>query len=499
MTRSFYRRLARFVEGSAFRAERRQFLGTSALAGTFLLSKTALPKFGRPQGKRVVVVGAGFSGLSCAYELQSVGYDVTVLEARNRVGGRVLSSNDFVQGRVVEIGAELIGSNHPTWMAYKDTFGLSMLDLSENEEWEQPISLFGNRLSKDEAKALLVEMDEVFSKSLDVLSKDIDPDQPWLSPNAKQLDADNTLKWLASLDCSENCRRALHTEFMSNNGQVLSNQSFLGNLTQVKGHGNAMSYRDESEIYRCAGGNQQLAFKLAEKIKNLTLELPVRTIDYTGKVVTITCADGRVLECDDVVISVPPSMWSKIEFRPGLPASLNPQMGLNTKWFAHMKNRFWQKNNQEQYSLNDGIFNMTWEGTDGQPGDQDCVFVAFNGGSSADRARSLPRKEQEAAYLQELEVLYPGFKENLAGKTFFMNWPNEPWTKASYSFPAPGQITTQGPILHNGLNNRLHFAGEHTCYRYVGYMEGALYSGSKLAARLALRDNLVKVSNKQQK
>lgn len=469
-------------------------MASGVAASTYLLSDNLLSGFGRPGGKRVVVVGAGFSGLACAYELQAIGYDVTVLEARNRVGGRVLSSTSFVEGRTVEIGGELIGSNHPTWMRYKDKFGLTMLDLSENEEWEQPIVINRNRLSKEEAKALLAEMDEVFSKGLDPLSEPVNPDLPWLTPNAKELDQKSTKEWLDKLQCSEPCRRALAIEFMSNNGQDIARQSFLGNLTQVKGHGNAMSYRDESEIYRCTGGNQQLAKKLAEKVKNLTLELPVRSIDYDNKII-ITCNDGREIECDDVVIAVPPSVWSKIEFRPGLPAILSPQMGLNTKWFAHMKDRFWRKNNQEQYAMNDGVFNMTWEGTDGQEGDKDAVFVAFNGGPFAERARALSDEERKEAYLKELEVLYPGFRENLAGKTFFMNWPSEPWTKASYSFPAPGQITTQGPILHTGIRNKLHFCGEHTCYRFVGYMEGALYSGTKLAERLAIRDNLLQTAS----
>ena len=163
-----------------------------------------------------------------------------------------------------------------------------------------------------------------------------------------------------------------------------------------------------------------------------------------------------------------------------------------SKWFAHLKSRFWQKAEQEQYALNDGVFNMTWEGTDAQDGDENVVFVAFSGGPSAERARALRGEAQKAAYLTELETLYPGFKDSLAGKTFFMDWPNDAWTKASYSFPAPGQITTQGPILYDGLQGRLHFAGEHTCYRFVGYMEGALYSGSQLAKRLAKRDGVVK-------
>jgi monoamine oxidase len=98
------------------------------------------------------------------------------------------------------------------------------------------------------------------------------------------------------------------------------------------------------------------------------------------------------------------------------------------------------------------------------------------------------------AYVAELDLLYPGFAENLSAagnQTFFMDWPNEPWVKTSYSFPAPGQITTHGKTLYEGLDQHLHFAGEHTCYRFVGFMEGALYSGSQLALRLAKRDGVI--------
>jgi monoamine oxidase len=75
-----------------------------------------------------------------------------------------------------------------------------------------------------------------------------------------------------------------------------------------------------------------------------------------------------------------------------------------------------------------------------------------------------------------------------------MCWPAERWTGASYSFPAPGQVTTVGPMLRAGIDNRIHFAGEHCCYAFVGYMEGALNSGAALAKRLATRDGLLKPS-----
>ncbi len=70
------------------------------------------------------------------------------------------------------------------------------------------------------------------------------------------------------------------------------------------------------------------------------------------------------------------------------------------------------------------------------------------------------------------------------------NWPRDPWALAGYSFPAPGQVTTVGPLLHEGLG-RLHFADEHACYKFVGYMEGALNSGVSVARRLAARDGVI--------
>jgi monoamine oxidase len=71
-----------------------------------------------------------------------------------------------------------------------------------------------------------------------------------------------------------------------------------------------------------------------------------------------------------------------------------------------------------------------------------------------------------------------------------MVWPDEEFTQAGYSFPAPGQVTTVGPLLAKGMG-RLHFAGEHACYKFVGYMEGALSSGAALAKRIAQRDGIL--------
>ena len=89
-----------------------------------------------------------------------------------------------------------------------------------------------------------------------------------------------------------------------------------------------------------------------------------------------------------------------------------------------------------------------------------------------------------------MHAAYPGIGKQLK-RSKFMNWPNETWTRASYSFPRPNEVTAWGPFWKNGYDEWLHFAGEHTCYAFIGYMEGALNSGYRLARKIAVRDGLL--------
>ncbi len=120
-----------------------------------------------------------------------------------------------------------------------------------------------------------------------------------------------------------------------------------------------------------------------------------------------------------------------------------------------------------------------------------ACLVGFAGGSSCQRALKMDRKTRDQQFANALEGFFPGYKNFV--KSFYMDWPNEPWAGASYSFPAPGQVTTVGPLMdHPHMDGGLHLAGEHTCYKFVGYMEGALQSGIRVAKRLSARDNVVR-------
>jgi monoamine oxidase len=267
-------------------------------------------------------------------------------------------------------------------------------------------------------------------------------------------------------------------------------QSYLGNLAMVKG-GGLEKYWTDSEVYRCKGGNQQLAHRFVTALgpTRVLTRTPVRAIATSDQGARVTLANGKVLEAEHVVLTAPPPVWNKIAFDPVLPPGLAPQMGTNVKFLVGLKSAFWRRAELAPDMLSDGPVSATWHGTEGQAGPGEAL-VAFSGGPGADACREWAPAQRNERYLAELEKVYRGIRPSFV-RARFMDWPGDPWAKASYSFPAPGQVVAQGPTFRQGLG-RLHFAGEYCSYAFMGYMEGALNSGAAAARRIAARDGVIK-------
>jgi monoamine oxidase len=473
---------------------RREMLADTLAIGSGLLlctTRGSAADTPRPQaGKRVLVIGAGLAGLAAAHELHSVGYDVTVTEARSRVGGRVISFGDFVKGKTVAGGGEFIGANHPTWIAYAQHFGLKFLDVSEDKRNESPIVLAGRRLTAKESRKVWLELERAMPRLIADAAK-VNAETPWKSPNARALDMRTAGSFVAGVNTSALGKLALEAYLCDECGVPPAWQSYLGLLARIKG-GGLEKFFTQSEVYRCAGGNQQLAHKLVEAVgrERVLRNSPARAVTLSARSATVLVRDDQRFEVDDVILAVPPSTWKRIAFDPPLPAALVPQMGTHIKFLAAVKSRFWKPAKLTPDGLSDGPAGMTWDATDGQkPDDQVCLAV-FAGGNAADASREWRPEQRNEKFLAALELLYPNIRAHFEqGK--FMDWPSDPWTKAGYSCPAPGEVTTVGPLLHEGLG-RLHFAGEHTCYSFGGFMEGALQSGVAVARRIARRDGVLK-------
>ena len=199
----------------------------------------------------------------------------------------------------------------------------------------------------------------------------------------------------------------------------------------------------------------------------------------------MTLAEGPTLVADDVVLTAPPSVWGGIRFDP--PLGIAPQMASNVKYLMALTDRFWLKQGLSPDTFSNGDVQHTWEPTGGQPGDAPSSMVAYSGGPGSEAMRAMPADRRDGAYADILRQRFPGLAAAVVA-TRFMDWPSTPWTMASYACAAPGEVTTMGPVLHDGIGGRLHFAGDYASYKFTGFMEGALTSGAAIARRLAERD-----------
>jgi monoamine oxidase len=477
----------------------KRFKDAKSLAKLVFLPQAPSAKAIRTPGKKsVIVVGAGLAGLCAAYELSQVGYKVTVFEARKRVGGRVESSRRFVTNRTVERGAELIGSNHPLWLAYKDKFGLKFTDVKEYGN--SPIRLRGRTLTAEESHDLLDEIQDVWDALTDKAATILDPFEPWINPNASTLDNISFVDWLDTEfpKCTPLCRDAVVEQLETDNGVSAENQSLLAVLAMVKGGGLA-SYWDDTEVYRCKGGNDRLARKFKEELKKAAC--PVR---LKSAVRSILLKDGKVIvnvkgrpqsAADDLILAVPPSVWGRIKFKnPDLDRKLKtgPQMGENVKFLMKFNRRFWEDTGTSPTLTQDGPADLTWETTENAK-KGGFAMVAFSGGDDAHKCSQWPTSRVKTNYTKALQKVYVRIGPEMRAHDF-ANWPKEPWTRASYCFPAPGQVVPWGPMFKLGYQKQIHFAGEHCCYAFMGYMEGALQSGFRTARRMAVRDGLLPLS-----
>jgi monoamine oxidase len=490
MGRSLYAWLSRhFNPTAAERISRREAMkqAMAATAGLLLSASHSRAQPKKPE-RRVIIVGAGLAGLTCASELHHAGYSVQVFEARPRISGRVFSDRTLLSGTVVEGGAEFIGLNHPTWLAYAARFHLQLREVADPDAPPHALLLGCEKRTGLRAKLIFRQLEKVYDAATED-ARAIDAEEPWKSPNAEELDRRSLADFADSQRLTRLGQLAFNAECCSVNGNDPAHTSYLGELATIKAHGLESRWSDP-EHYRCNGGAQQLAEKLAGTFPadRIHLSTPVAEIDTSAAPVRIQTAAGERLEADDVVLAIPPTVWEKIRFTPALPACLGPQMGNNIKYVAALTCRYYK--NRAVTALSDGPLGTSWEQTDDLSGCGVAVVSALPACCAVDAIRRLSPEDRLDQFRGAFDQIAPGFQSHLLADRLY-DWVGDPWTLGSYSNAAPGQVTSQGPILRAGIG-RLHFAGEHTSYGFAGYMEGALRSGAAAARRLAQRDGVAK-------
>lgn len=446
--------------------------------------------------KSVTIVGAGFAGCFCAWLLDRIGLKVTLVEASDRVGGRVYTLSNFIENRLIEAGGELIGLNHPYWIYLAKRFGLSMNLLTPEEDYseqglEMPIIINGHPLSKEQIIQLDVEMDSILMRISSDANQIIYPSQPWLE--------DEKTRYLQYVSIEDKfnewhleglVRDLLSFQFENDNLAPISKQSYLGLLTQVKGgsiNGDTNTYWDTVEVFRCSNGNQTLAKALTQNL-NLKIENPVNKIIWdkeSGKVHVKTKNETYI--SDFVVVTVPPSTWNNISFLINdhnpkhYQIPFQPSIGYASKLLSEVNSRFWIR---RDLSPNGTFVNIgqTWEPTENQfitsGNDQKIGFTFFMHGK--------PPNKEELTYA--LDSMYKDSYIKSLNKQKLIEWRKKEYIKMGYSYFGLDKLDTYQYLYFpiRQFNNRLLFAGEHTTADFYGFMEGALKSGFRAASQIAL-------------
>src|SRR3954454_8117211 len=347
---------------------RRRLIGASAAAGVGAMLKRVPGAKAALLGHRradVVVVGAGFAGLTAALRLHQAGRSVIVLEARNRVGGRALN-RPIGGGEISERGATFVGPTQNRILALADEFGVGKFRNFDNGD-NVYVDFHGQRSTySDQGPFGSAPPDPAISAdlahvvlTLDQMSTEVPVSGPWRASRAAEWDVQTLARWVR--DNSSGSQQFLDLIPIATRsifGAEPRELSLLFTLFYIAASGDArhpgtfernFNTRMGAQMWRLHGGTQLLAIKIAHVLgKRVVLYSPVEGIVREGSQVTVHTPSLEV-SAQEVIVAIPPTLAGQIDYRPRLPAKRTeltqrrPQ-GTLLKAAAVYDSPFWRAN-----------------------------------------------------------------------------------------------------------------------------------------------------------
>jgi monoamine oxidase len=433
-------------------------------------------------GVRVLVAGAGLAGLAAAHDLMLNGADVTVVDARNRVGGRVLTVRDpFVGGQHAEAGGDLIDEAQREIRQLAQDLRLKLV----------PILRGGFGYVRAEASGRVRVVGPQTAGGWDRLAKSLSglirvyclAEQRWDSPVTADLGRRSVASWLDEIKADADLRAVAS----GLRGFFLADPEDLSLLAFV----DQFASNDEPgvKLYRIDGGNDRLSAALAAALGDrVKLNTEVVAVSHRGREVRVSVKNGRnvaQLTRDYLVLALPATLLRRIPISPALPAQQHEAIarlkyGLGTKTLVQFARRFWRVTGRPRAFGSSLPFGAVWDGNEEQKGKPGILSLLAGGGASS-LTQSMIEKGGMASLVTSLDWL--GAKDVEVMRSHRTVWEADPWVRGGYAYFDP----SYDPALRLWLPRpfgRLFFAGEHTSLRWQGYMNGAIESGRRAAAEV---------------